>query len=282
MISLSVRRPSLLDIVDLMLLRMAKHGRARFSEPEPFYDDFFTEHDITKYQVDARDFWRFQRLTRICEELLDPGALVVDVGCGLGVGARFVPPGQRYVGLDLSPMSVERARHLVPDAEFRLGSMPSLPVADREADLAVCLEVFEHLPDDAAAVAELARIVRPGGYALVSVPQTYYWPSYLALIGHYRHYNSELLASLLSRHGFDVVRRYPMQYTLWRLHHYAYVLLRVANSIVRGLGSERPTMYDGWVYPKVSWLTIAHARAREGDDDPDSTFVLARRRQGGG
>lgn len=273
------KRPGVLDFLDLALLHVAKRRREKFSTPESFYESFFTEHDAVRYRLDARDLWRLERLQNVCTEFLRPGELVVDVGCGLGISASFVPSSQRYIGIDPSTANIDLARRLAPTVDYRIGGMPSLPLEDGEADLAVCLEVFEHLPDDESAAEELARAVRPGGHVLISVPQTYYWASYLSLIGHYRHYGGGRLTALLDRHGFDVVHRYPMLRRLWRGYHYLYVVLRIQNELGRRLGASAPTLYDGRLYPILRDIVLKLApRSEAREDVGGSTFVLARRR----
>ncbi len=68
--------------------------------------------------------------------------------------------GDRYVGIDLLE---ERLVDVWAD-------MTRLPFPDGRCDLAVCYHVFEHIPDDASAMRELARVLSPGGIALVQVP----------------------------------------------------------------------------------------------------------------
>ena len=55
-------------------------------------------------------------------------------------------------------------------------------------DVALCLEVLEHIEDDQRAVREIHRVLRPDGLLIAAVPYTYYWPQYLKLLGHFRHY----------------------------------------------------------------------------------------------
>jgi len=62
-----------------------------------------------------------------------------------------------------------------PRAEVR-ADLCSLPFADGSIDLAVCFHVLEHIPEDRAAARELARVLRPGGEALVVVPFASTWP----------------------------------------------------------------------------------------------------------
>jgi SAM-dependent methyltransferase len=69
----------------------------------------------------------------------------------------------RYVRVDLDPDADGRA----VDVQ---ASLTSLPFAAASVDLLLCYHVLEHVPDDRAAMREIARVLRPGGYALVQVP----------------------------------------------------------------------------------------------------------------
>jgi len=100
------------------------------------------------------------------------GKRVLEIGCGLGTdGAQFAKAGADYVGMDLSEASVNLAKEnlrlrnlpacwLVSDAE-------SLPFADDTFDLVYSNGVLHHTPDLPAAVAEIHRILRPRGRAIV-------------------------------------------------------------------------------------------------------------------
>lgn len=276
------RRPGLWDLVDLALLWVAKAGRRRLEVPRPFYDDFFSDHDLVKYQRDARNEWRFRRVADGIGQLdRESVKTVVDVGCGLGLFARYLPEDVRYVGVDLSETTLDRARRLAnrDSVEFHATSFPRLALDEGLADVAVCLEVLEHVEDDAAAVRELARVIRPGGYLFVSVPHSYYWPSYLALIGHFRHYAARSFEEMLDARGFEVVRRFPMLSALWRIHHYAYVALRAWEGACRLAGRDANySLYDSPAYALLARIVLTAAARREDRDDLESTFVLARRK----
>ncbi|MFJ5117481.1 class I SAM-dependent methyltransferase [Kitasatospora sp. NPDC088548] len=98
-----------------------------------------------------------------------PAGTALDAACGTGrqTGA-LVSRGHRTIGVDQSPEMLAKARERVPQAEFRVGRLESLPLEDDSVDLAVCSLAMTHLPDLAAGVAELARVVRPGGRIIVS------------------------------------------------------------------------------------------------------------------
>jgi len=71
--------------------------------------------------------------------------------------------GDRYVSLDFDPAADRRVVDL-------RASITQLPLPDDAVDLMICYHVLEHVPDDAAAMAEIARVLRPGGVAIVQVP----------------------------------------------------------------------------------------------------------------
>lgn len=99
------------------------------------------------------------------------GGVVADLGCGPGhVAGWLAGHGAEVVGIDLSPRMVELARREHPKAEFRTGDLLDLPARDGEFAAAVALYSVIHLePGELApAFAEMRRVLRPGGFLLVS------------------------------------------------------------------------------------------------------------------
>jgi SAM-dependent methyltransferase len=100
---------------------------------------------------------------------LPPGGAVLDVPCGGGVAFRGVPrdAGLRYAAADVSPLMLGRARAEARrrglDVALTRASVDRLPYADGAFDLCVTYNGLHCLPDPATAVAEMARVLRPGG-----------------------------------------------------------------------------------------------------------------------
>ena len=104
------------------------------------------------------------------------GRRLLDYGCGDGTfltlaRGRFVDP----VGADIEPLQVgdcERRLSNVTGALFKTTAALRQPEWSRRFDLAVCMEVFEHCPDEERhdALVDLARLLAPGGALIVSVP----------------------------------------------------------------------------------------------------------------
>ena len=104
-----------------------------------------------------------------------PAEAVLEVGCGdavlLAAVVNALPARPaRVVGLDLAAGRLARARERLGSAGYACASADALPLRSHSFDLTLCAEVLEHLLDPLAALRELARVTRPGGRVLVSVP----------------------------------------------------------------------------------------------------------------
>jgi arsenite methyltransferase len=103
---------------------------------------------------------------------LSSGERVVDVGCGAGIdsliAAKKVGPDGRVVGVDMTPSMLKKARRAASEAElknveFREGYADALPVHDGWADVLISNGVLNLMPDKAAALEEMSRVLKPGG-----------------------------------------------------------------------------------------------------------------------
>lgn len=142
------------------------------SEPQEFPEDYFRRLS----EVEERHWWhrgmREISAALLGDRLRAPGLGVLDAGCGTGGFLRWIvgrSDCRRAAGLDLSEEAVELARLRVPNAELHVASVSRIPFEDAGFDLAVFNDVLQHvLEDDVwASVAELRRVLRPGGTLLV-------------------------------------------------------------------------------------------------------------------
>ena len=154
---------------------------------------------------------------------LTPGAAVLDVGCGRGRHTHAIAQrdGVLAVGIDLSFDDVKASRDaffMIPESDgwgVANADALRLPFSDSVFDAVVCSEVLEHLPDYRAALAEIARVMKPGGALAVSVPRA--WPEKICWRlskgyrktpgGHVRIFNAGELRGAIEHAGFAFVSR---------------------------------------------------------------------------
>ena len=149
-----------------------------------------------------------------------PGPRVLNAGAGQGTfSTRLADRGFDVTSSDSSAaaVSVLQAR---AGGEVAQADITDLPFGDRSFDAAVLGEVLEHIPDDAAALREVARVVRPGGVLAVSVPAdpSRFGPSD-RWAGHVRRYTKPLLVGVCEESGFDVVRCVGWGFPVSALYH---------------------------------------------------------------
>lgn len=127
----------------------------------------------------------FSRRARIIlDELnLQPGMKVLDIGCGRGfyeAAIMILEPKVQMVALDASSAYLTKAKETIDalgvkhQATFVHGDAAKLPFSDNSFDRIICSEVLEHIPNDHTALSEMRRILKKGGFAMVSVPHQNY------------------------------------------------------------------------------------------------------------
>jgi SAM-dependent methyltransferase len=164
------------------------------------------------YAAEDRQWW-YAGMRAISFALLDAHgdrsgrARLLDCGCGTGAIVRHLGARGRAVGVDLSPEAVRLAR--TRGAAVARAGLLALPFADGTFDCVTSFDVIYHrwVEDDAAAVAEMARVLRPGGLLLLRVPALQaLWGAHDEAV-HSRHrYTRGEIRRLLRAAGLDVVR----------------------------------------------------------------------------
>ena len=164
---------------------------------------------------------------------LPQGAPVLDAGCGSGEFTAFLADlGFTVTGVDISATAIAQAQQRCRGVRFEVASLKTgLPFADEEFAAVWCSEVLEHLFDVHGALAELNRVLQPGGRLVLTTPYHGLIKNLaIALLGFEKHYNPYLshirfftrrsLGHVLERAGFAVERwggigrRWP----LWMAH----------------------------------------------------------------
>jgi SAM-dependent methyltransferase len=165
------------------------------------------------FDVEERHWW-YRGRRAVLEAVLDGidlpiggDARILDAGCGSGRNMVALARRGAVTGIELAEQSLAaaRARDLGPVVPGSLDE--PLPFADGAFDLAVVLDVLEHVADDGAALRELARVLAPGGRLLVTVPQYgWLWGEHDVLAHHHRRYTRTSLLPRAADAGFEAER----------------------------------------------------------------------------
>jgi 2-polyprenyl-3-methyl-5-hydroxy-6-metoxy-1,4-benzoquinol methylase len=155
-----------------------------------------------------------RRFNRWMAQTIAPyaGDDVLEIGAGMGnLAAQLAPGRNRYVATDIDPEHLSRLEsrlgHLahLETALCDLGRPHQLDSFAGQMDTVVCLNVLEHVEDEAAGLGNMYEALRSGGRAIVLVPEgPSIYGSLDVVLGHYRRYTREQLAEAMGRAGFVV------------------------------------------------------------------------------
>lgn len=150
------------------------------------------------YDVEEQHWWYRGRREVIAGTVarmgLPAGARILDAGCGSGRNMALLAPYGSVTGVESSQEGVDAARARGVGEAMRCSLLEPLPLPRESFDLVVCLDVLEHLEDDAGVLRELRRVVRAGGRLLVTVPaHPLLWSDHDDLAHHVRRYTRATL-----------------------------------------------------------------------------------------
>jgi ubiquinone/menaquinone biosynthesis C-methylase UbiE len=207
-------------VVDGVPLLLGAELTEQHEHQREYFDAAFSGYE--QYTIEN---WRLSYLQRIYEELaiLDRGSPYLDVGVG-GSGATVIEAAKRGVtaaGCDLSVAGVLTAQRFAESegvgdrSRFVVCAAEALPFADRSFGAVSAVALLEHVDDDRAVVAEIARVATPDARVFLTVPHAFrympppVWPFYWwhdRRIGHKRHYDAAQLVRLCAEVGLEHVR----------------------------------------------------------------------------
>jgi SAM-dependent methyltransferase len=149
--------------------------------------------------------WAIDALRR---HLPAPAPVVLEVGCSSGFLLRDLQaawPQALLIGSDFLAAPLERLADRTAGLPLLQFDLVQCPLPDQCVDVVILLNVFEHIADDRAAAQQVARILRPGGIAIVELPAgPHLYDAYDAYLQHHRRYSAKSIASLLTVAGLDI------------------------------------------------------------------------------
>jgi SAM-dependent methyltransferase len=160
--------------------------------------------------AEPRHFWfgaRNDIILDVMRREIGPlaGLRLIDIGCGTGfVLQALEAAGLEGWGIDMHLAALTIARQRVRGT-LLWSQAQELPFSE-DFDVASLCDVIEHVSDDTSLVAEAARVVRPGGFVVITVPAgPRLWTEYDRVIGHKRRYTRPILESAIARAGLRPV-----------------------------------------------------------------------------
>ena len=173
----------------------------KFSDAEMGTPEFFELVEAHRYTKE----WHIPEAAGFAETR---GLRVLEIGCGLGTdGAQFAQAGAHYTGIDLTEAAIELARKRFELSgligEFWVADAENLDFADDSFDRVYSHGVLHHTPDTARAIAEIHRVLKPGGSGMIML---YHRGSYNYRVG-IRVFRRAGARLLKSESGIRVIHR---------------------------------------------------------------------------
>ena len=127
-----------------------------------------------------------KRLKVVYKVLFNPislkGKKFLDIGCGLGYfSLRAGQLGANVHGIDIGDNLVKICSKRYPKGKFLVASAEKLPFKDNSFDVVLCTEVIEHVNDQKKVIGEIFRVLKKGGYLVITTPNKIFKPLYTFL-----------------------------------------------------------------------------------------------------
>ncbi|MFH1777342.1 MAG: class I SAM-dependent methyltransferase [Candidatus Omnitrophota bacterium] len=139
---------------------------------------------------------------------------ILEIGCGEGVNTYYLSKKNDIIGIDISEEVIVVARRRFPSVDYRVMNTERLEFTNDYFDQVYALDVLEHVDNLDRVIAEVWRVLRPGGEFIANIP---YWkseqwllklrPTYFKEIHHSRIFGENTLEELLGDNKFSLIKK---------------------------------------------------------------------------
>ncbi|MEW6236097.1 MAG: class I SAM-dependent methyltransferase [Candidatus Omnitrophota bacterium] len=169
-----------------------------------------TDYYADYYEFENNNWWFVSRrkiLSALLRKFLPPENSrreILDAGCGTGINLSLLKEFGNVTGVDYSEEAIRFCRQR-QEENARQARLEALPFADASFDLVTALDVLEHIEEDEAALREIARVCKPQGYVLITVPVfPSLWGEHDEINHHVRRYETRRILTMLEGNRFEV------------------------------------------------------------------------------
>jgi len=196
-------RPAARNLQSFETIRNSLYETRRYPITEHFY-----------YAQLEEAILRLQFVARAVSLIPDDEACVCDIGCGPGVIISTIlkaKPNFQISGVDISSHCINYAKKLLEtknlSARFLQADIREIPFLDNAFDVVVGTEVFEHIQNPMSAFSEVARVLKPKGYFIASIPVKMAIPTHLYVFS-----SEEEILLLLEEIGMEIITKSAKQF----------------------------------------------------------------------
>lgn len=160
-------------------------------------------------------YWWFVGRRKLARQMVERyvgrnGLRLLDAGCGTGgTLSKMTGLGELH-GLDFSPYALSFTRK----RGFNLlaaGDLTAMPYRGEAFDAVLSCDVLEHLDSDRGGLAEMTRVLRPGGHLVLTLPaHQFLWSEHDEALYHQRRYSAQQVRAMLQEAGLEVVKLSPV------------------------------------------------------------------------
>lgn len=236
-----------------------------------------------------REHWYYAGKREIVRHWLErmgavrPENILLDCGAGTGLFARELRGRCQVRVNDEYPESLAILKqHFSPEEIVDRAIFSSGPGAG-SCDAVTALDVLEHVKEDAAMVASMHHVLKPGGVAVVTVPASMaLWSDWDVALHHHRRYDRPQLRALFPAGSWDLIE---LKYTNTVVYPAVWVV-RKWRSFTRHVGHDNSairtedTLPPAWLNRMLRWLFVGLAKSRVSLPFGVSLLLVARKRRG--
>lgn len=211
---------------------------------------------VTIHHETEKNYWWFvlkrQLITHFTQSFKPPGSIVLEIGCGGGrLSWEIQQRGYIVLSTDYEPSAVQFAKELGINHCFISNCGEGIPIADESIDLIVMTDVLEHIQNHTLTINECFRILKRGGFVIITVPAyPYLFSSWDRWNNHYRRYKKNQLVELAKHAQFEVKKL-----TYWNMPGLPFAVFRKIKDLYNPLRN-----YEGfppvppWIEMPLKWI----------------------------